>query len=141
MRYSNAIGAALNGLFKTTVAQQPQSGALDALKIAQGESEINQNNASINKSNAEADKIKRREADLLNEEFIRGVMKGFLPSASPDEKAYSIAQSLRITDDPQHLTSAYGNLLDQSYFDKATKDPIFAEEYRKANVGSFMTLS
>lgn len=129
----SAVSAGLAGLYRTLISQQTGNGMVDAAKIADTESNISKNNAAIAKDAAETDKITRRTNDLSNPEFLRSVMEGFLPNATPEARAFSTAQSLRITDDPQRMTGAYGESLNQSYFNQALTDPNFAKQFNTAN--------
>jgi hypothetical protein len=134
MGLNNTLSSAVSGLFRSYIAQQPkQNGVLDGLKIAQGESTINQNNASIAKSNAEADKITKRLRDLYDTEFQKNLVTGMLPTATPEQRAYSNLNSLRITDNPEQLVDAYGKGLGQYYFDKSLNDPEYAKKYNTAS--------
>ena len=100
MKYSNAIGAALNGLFKTTVAQQPQNGMMDALKIAQGESTINQNNASISKNNAEAQRL-NDERLLYSDDALRGALTQALTNGNQADRTNALLRLTPLVKNPE----------------------------------------
>lgn len=133
MKYKNSISAALNGLFRSQIAKPHGNGMLDAMKLAEGESTIAKNNAGIGRDNAETDKITRRLQDLYSPEFQQELASGMLPNATPEQRAASVLNSLRITDNPERVTSAYGDGLNQSYYDQALNNPEFAKQFNTAN--------
>lgn len=112
MKYSNAIGAALNGLFKTTVAQQPQNGMMDALKIAQGESTINQNNASIAKNNAEAQRL-NDERLLYSDDALRGALTSALTGDNQVDRTNALLRLTPLVKNPEQVTDAIGKSIRQ----------------------------
>ena len=116
MKYRNAIGAALNGLFKTTVAQQPQNGMMDALKIAQGESTINQNNASISKNNAEAQRL-NDERLLYSDDALRGALTSALTGDNQADRTNALLRLTPLVKNPEQLTDAIGKSFRQLYAD------------------------
>ena len=116
MKYSNAIGAALNGLFKTTIAKKPQNGALDALKIAQGESEINQNNASISKNNAEVQRL-NDERLLYSDDALRGALTQALTYGNQADRTNALLRLTPLVKNPEQLTDAIGKSFRQLYAD------------------------
>jgi hypothetical protein len=133
MRYAASLNAGLGGLMRTLWAQPKGNGALDAMKVAEGESTIAKNNAGIGKDNAEADKITKRLRDMYDPQFNQDVSSGMLPNATPEQRASATINMLRLTDNPQHLTDSFGKGLDQSNYQRALDDPNFAPNFNRAN--------
>lgn len=133
MKYSNAIGAALNGLFKTTVAQQPQNGALDALKIAQGESTINQNNASISKNNAEAQRL-NDERLLYSDDALRGALTSALTGDNQADRTNALLRLTPLVKNPEQVTDAIGKSIRQLWANNVmTGQPDAAQRFNTLN--------
>ena len=114
MKYSNAIGAALNGLFRSTIAQPKQNGVLDGLKIAQGESTINQNNASIAKSNAEATRL-NDERLLYSDDGLRNAISSALTSGNEADRTNALLRITPLVKNPEQVTDAIGKSFRQLY--------------------------
>lgn len=133
MKYSNAIGAALNGLFKTTVAQQPQNGMMDALKIAQGESTINQNNASISKNNAEAQRL-NDERLLYSDDALRGALTSALTGDNQADRTNALLRLTPLVKNPEQVTDAIGKSFRQLYADNVMNGvPNAAQRFNTLN--------
>jgi hypothetical protein len=114
MKYSNAIGAALNGLFRSTIAQPQQNGVLDGLKIAQGESTINQNNASIAKNNAEATRL-NDERLLYSDDALRGAISSALTGGNEADRTNALLRITPLVKNPEQVTDAIGKSFRQLY--------------------------
>lgn len=133
MKYSNAIGASLNGLFKTTVAQQPQNGMMDALKIAQGESTINQNNASISKNNAEAQRL-NDERLLYSDDALRGALTSALTGDNQADRTNALLRLTPLVKNPEQVADAIGKSIRQSWANNVmTGQPDAAQRFNTLN--------
>lgn len=133
MKYSNAIGAALNGLFKTTVAQQPQNGMMDAIKIAQGESTINQNNASISKNNAETQRL-NDERLLYSDDALRGALTSALTGDNQADRTNALLRLTPLVKNPEQVTNAIGKSIRQLWANNVmTGQPDAAQRFNTLN--------
>ena len=116
LNYKKSIGAGFGGLFQAMIAQKPQNGALDALKIAQGESEINQNNASISKNNAEAQRL-NDERLLYSDDALRSSLTKALSGGNQSDRTDAILRLTPLVKNPEQLTDAIGKSFRQLYAD------------------------
>jgi hypothetical protein len=133
LNYKKSIGAGFGGLFQAMIAQKPQNGALDALKIAQGESEINQNNASISKNNAEAQRL-NDERLLYSDDALRGALTSALTGDNQADRTNALLRLTPLVKNPEQVTDAIGKSIRQLWANNVmTGQPDAAQRFNTLN--------